>query len=92
MLILVLRNVPTHLSPHHMCHVNLIAGQEARMLTQAEMCSVFLVDKVTNELVAKVFDGTLVDINEKTAEDKGREIRIPINKGIAGKTHSRSLT
>ena len=60
------------------------------MLTQAEMCSVFLVDKVTNELVAKVFDGTLVDGEESKgqkgnkAKDKGREIRIPINKGIAG--------
>ena len=51
------------------------------MLTQAESCSVFLVDSKTHELVAKVFDGTLVD-GEKVG--KGHEIRIPINKGIAG--------
>ena len=51
------------------------------MLTQAERCSVFLVDKMTNELVAKVFDGTLVDGEEIKS---GPEIRIPINKGVAG--------
>ncbi|KAL5270598.1 hypothetical protein ACHWQZ_G001338 [Mnemiopsis leidyi] len=55
--------------------------QEARMLTQAERCSVFLVDKMTNELVAKVFDGTLVDGEEIK---RGPEIRLPINKGVAG--------
>eukprot|EP00116_Pleurobrachia_bachei_P003709 sb/3463971/ len=60
---------------------NLVFFQEARMLTQAESCSVFLVDSKTHELVAKVFDGTLVD-GEKVG--KGHEIRIPINKGIAG--------
>ena len=52
------------------------------MLTQAERCSVFLVDKMTNELVAKVFDGTLVDGEEIK---RGPEIRLPINKGVAGK-------
>ena len=36
--------------------------QEARNLTKAERCSVFLVDQENNELVAKVFDG---DIQEK---------------------------
>ena len=51
------------------------------MLTQAERCSVFLVDKITNELVAKVFDGTLVSGKEIKS---GPEIRIPINKGVAG--------
>lgn len=51
------------------------------MLTQAERCSVFLVDKMTNELVAKVFDGTLVDGEEIK---RGPEIRLPINKGVAG--------
>ena len=35
----------------------MVVLQEARMLTKAESCSVFLVDKITNELVAKVFDG-----------------------------------
>ena len=36
--------------------------QEARNLTKAERCSVFLLEKDTNELVAKVFDG---DVREK---------------------------
>ena len=36
--------------------------QEARNLTKAERCSVFLLEKETNELVAKVFDG---DIREQ---------------------------
>lgn len=37
--------------------------QEARNLTNAERCSVFLLDKDTNELVAKVFDG-IVTVDE----------------------------
>ncbi|KAK3099330.1 hypothetical protein FSP39_002735 [Pinctada imbricata] len=53
--------------------------QEARNLTQAERCSVFLIDKETDELVAKVFDGiTTNDSEEQT------EIRMPSTRGIAG--------
>jgi len=37
--------------------------QEARSLTNAERCSVFLVDSATNQLVAKVFDG-IVSMDE----------------------------
>ena len=37
--------------------------QEARTLTNAERCSVFLVDKASNELVSKVFD-VIVTIDE----------------------------
>ena len=33
---------------------------EARHLTQAERCSLFLVDKKNEELVAKVFDGNIL--------------------------------
>ncbi|XP_022085012.1 cGMP-dependent 3',5'-cyclic phosphodiesterase-like isoform X8 [Acanthaster planci] len=47
---------------------------EARNLTQAERCSLFLVEN--DELVAKVFDGHVLD-------EMG-EVRIPITQGIAG--------
>ncbi|KAI0232504.1 cGMP-dependent 3',5'-cyclic phosphodiesterase [Lamellibrachia satsuma] len=51
---------------------------EAKILTGAERCSVFLVENETNELVAKVFDGDSKTGNEST------EVRIPGNQGIAG--------
>ncbi|GFN82269.1 cGMP-dependent 3',5'-cyclic phosphodiesterase, partial [Plakobranchus ocellatus] len=38
--------------------------QEARNLTDAERCSVFLIDKDTDELVAMVFDGITADDKE----------------------------
>ncbi|KFP82218.1 cGMP-dependent 3',5'-cyclic phosphodiesterase, partial [Apaloderma vittatum] len=50
---------------------------EARNLSNAEICSVFLLDRLSHELVAKVFDGGVVD-------DEGYEIRIPADQGIAG--------
>ncbi|XP_061164662.1 cGMP-dependent 3',5'-cyclic phosphodiesterase-like isoform X2 [Saccostrea echinata] len=53
--------------------------QEARNLTQAERCSVFLIDKETKELVAEVFDG--ISTNNK---EEYNEIRMPITQGIAG--------
>ncbi|XP_071126265.1 cGMP-dependent 3',5'-cyclic phosphodiesterase-like isoform X7 [Mytilus edulis] len=53
--------------------------QEARNLTQAERCSVFLIDQEVDELVAKVFDGALANDNEVQSE-----IRMPITQGIAG--------
>jgi len=34
---------------------------EARSMTNAEKCSVFLMESDTNELVAKVFDGDIAD-------------------------------
>ncbi|XP_047126278.1 cGMP-dependent 3',5'-cyclic phosphodiesterase isoform X2 [Hydra vulgaris] len=49
--------------------------EEARNLTKAERCSLFLVDHENSELVAKVFDGI---------EKEKAEVRIPINQGIAG--------
>ncbi|ESN99733.1 hypothetical protein HELRODRAFT_83989, partial [Helobdella robusta] len=51
--------------------------QEARNLTQAERCSVFLLDKETNELIAKVFDG---DVSDPTI----KVFRIAASLGIAG--------
>ncbi|XP_059178627.1 cGMP-dependent 3',5'-cyclic phosphodiesterase-like isoform X2 [Physella acuta] len=53
--------------------------QEARNLTDAERCSVFLLDKDTDELVAMVFDGITADDKEVQGE-----IRLPKNQGIAG--------
>ncbi|XP_064609581.1 cGMP-dependent 3',5'-cyclic phosphodiesterase-like [Liolophura sinensis] len=53
--------------------------QEARNLTKAERCSVFLIDDHEEELVAMVFDGVTKDNNEVQ-----KEIRIPITQGIAG--------
>ncbi|MBN3293567.1 PDE2A phosphodiesterase, partial [Polypterus senegalus] len=49
---------------------------EARNLSNAEICSVFLLDRTSSELVAKVFDGGVVN-DEK-------EFRIPADQGIAG--------
>ncbi|XP_050417227.1 cGMP-dependent 3',5'-cyclic phosphodiesterase isoform X1 [Patella vulgata] len=51
--------------------------QEARNLTQAERCSVFLIDE--DELVAKVFDG--ISAGEQQIE---QEIILPKTQGIAG--------
>ncbi|XP_076333643.1 cGMP-dependent 3',5'-cyclic phosphodiesterase-like isoform X2 [Tachypleus tridentatus] len=53
---------------------------EARNLTNAERCSLFLLDEEQNELVAKVFDGNLADDGTETTS----EVRIPANQGIAG--------
>uniref|UniRef100_A0A8C5GC83 Phosphodiesterase n=1 Tax=Gouania willdenowi TaxID=441366 RepID=A0A8C5GC83_GOUWI len=50
---------------------------EARNLSGAEICSVFLLDRVSHELVAKVFDGGVVS-------DEENEFRIPADQGIAG--------
>uniref|UniRef100_A0A8C1WZ03 Phosphodiesterase n=1 Tax=Cyprinus carpio TaxID=7962 RepID=A0A8C1WZ03_CYPCA len=49
---------------------------EARNLSNAEICSVFLLDHFSHELVAKVFDGGVVNDDE--------EFRIPADQGIAG--------
>ncbi|UYV60750.1 PDE2A [Cordylochernes scorpioides] len=52
---------------------------EAKNLTKAERCSLFLLDKERSELVAKVFDDGDGD-SKKSPE----EIRFPANEGIAG--------
>ncbi|KAI8761655.1 cGMP-dependent 3,5-cyclic phosphodiesterase, partial [Biomphalaria glabrata] len=59
--------------------------QEARNLTDAERCSVFLLDKDTDELVAMVFDGITADDKEWQYGDGVQgEIRLPKTQGIAG--------
>ncbi|CAL1263009.1 unnamed protein product [Larinioides sclopetarius] len=64
-------------------NVNLLLKEvmtEARKLTGAERCSLFLLDREENVLVAKVFDGNSTeDLNECP-----KDITIPITEGIAG--------
>ncbi|KMQ96414.1 cgmp-dependent 3 -cyclic phosphodiesterase-like protein, partial [Lasius niger] len=50
---------------------------EVRKLTNAERCSLFLLDPDQQDLVAKVFDGISTD-------ETVNEMRIPIGQGIAG--------
>nr|XP_033320806.1 cGMP-dependent 3',5'-cyclic phosphodiesterase-like [Megalopta genalis] len=50
---------------------------EVRNLTNAERCSLFLLDPDQQDLVAKVFDGIAM-------KESVKEMRIPIGKGIAG--------
>uniref|UniRef100_A0A6Q2YZD4 Phosphodiesterase n=1 Tax=Esox lucius TaxID=8010 RepID=A0A6Q2YZD4_ESOLU len=74
-LLQVATNLFTHLDDVSVLLKEIIA--EARSLTSAEICSVFLLDVVSHELVAKVFDGGVV-IDDET------ELRIPADQGIAG--------
>ncbi|XP_041463445.1 cGMP-dependent 3',5'-cyclic phosphodiesterase-like isoform X3 [Lytechinus variegatus] len=74
----VAKNLFTHLDDVYVLLREIM--QEARNLTQAERCSLFLVEN--DELVAKVFDGQLIQSN-KSHEESG-EVRIPITHGIAG--------
>ncbi|XP_065834450.1 cGMP-dependent 3',5'-cyclic phosphodiesterase-like [Oscarella lobularis] len=53
--------------------------EEARKLTKAERCSLFLLDYETQELVAKIFDSSL----NRTGGNE-RDIRFPLTQGIAG--------
>ncbi|XP_028406740.1 cGMP-dependent 3',5'-cyclic phosphodiesterase-like isoform X2 [Dendronephthya gigantea] len=56
--------------------------QEARNLTQAEIGSLFLVDKERQELVSKVFfNHRGQEIGEK---EETREVRVPLGQGISG--------
>ncbi|XP_041949824.1 cGMP-dependent 3',5'-cyclic phosphodiesterase-like isoform X2 [Alosa sapidissima] len=74
-LLQVAKNLFTHLDDVNTLLKEIIA--EARSLSNAERCSVFLLDKANEELVAKVFDGGMVGENET-------ELHIPANQGIAG--------
>lgn len=49
---------------------------EARKLTNAERCSLFLLDPLGGHLVAKVFDGAVLEPD--------KEVRIPKYQGVAG--------
>ncbi|XP_044274540.1 cGMP-dependent 3',5'-cyclic phosphodiesterase [Varanus komodoensis] len=74
-LLQVAKNLFTHLDDVSVLLQEIIT--EARNLSNAEICSVFLLDRGSHELVAKVFDGGVVD-------DESYEIRIPADQGIAG--------
>ncbi|XP_073673704.1 cGMP-dependent 3',5'-cyclic phosphodiesterase isoform X3 [Garra rufa] len=74
-LLQVAKNLFTHLDDVSVLLQEIIV--EARNLSNAEICSVFLLDRVSHELVAKVFDGGVVSDEEK-------EFRIPADQGIAG--------
>ncbi|NXQ50031.1 PDE2A phosphodiesterase, partial [Catharus fuscescens] len=74
-LLQVAKNLFTHLDDVSVLLQEIIT--EARNLSNAVICSVFLLDRLSHELVAKVFDGGVVD-------DESYEIRIPADQGIAG--------
>ncbi|GFR02488.1 cGMP-dependent 3',5'-cyclic phosphodiesterase, partial [Trichonephila clavata] len=64
-------------------NVNLLLKEvmtEARKLTGAERCSLFLLDREENVLVAKVFDGNSTENLNECPQD----ISIPVTEGIAG--------
>lgn len=52
--------------------------KEAKTLVRAETCSLFLLDKEHGELVAEVFEKNGLD------DEYLKEIRLPLNHGIAG--------
>lgn len=76
-LLQVARNLFTHLDDLTKLLSEIM--QEARNLTKAERCSVFLLDKESNELIAKVFDGDI-----RNNKQISSEVRIPATQGIAG--------
>uniref|UniRef100_A0A8C6U2R9 Phosphodiesterase n=1 Tax=Neogobius melanostomus TaxID=47308 RepID=A0A8C6U2R9_9GOBI len=73
-LLQVAKNLFTHLDDVSVLLQEIIV--EARNLSGAEICSVFLLDRLSHELVAKVFDGVV--------SDEEKEFRIPADQGIAG--------
>ncbi|KAF4517970.1 hypothetical protein B566_EDAN005337 [Ephemera danica] len=77
-LLTVARNLFTHLD--NISDLLREIMMEARKLTNAERCSLFLLDREHHELVAKVFDG----IPAEAGNDNVPEIRIAENQGIAG--------
>ncbi|XP_067122627.1 cGMP-dependent 3',5'-cyclic phosphodiesterase-like isoform X2 [Centruroides vittatus] len=76
-LLLVARNIFSHLD-----NVTALLSEimtEARNLTNAERCSLFLLDKEQNELIAKVFDSNMADDGGES-----KDVRLPAHQGIAG--------
>ncbi|KAG9327973.1 hypothetical protein JZ751_017031, partial [Albula glossodonta] len=61
-LLQVAKNLFTHLDDVSVLLQEIII--EARNLSNAEICSVFLLDRLSHELVAKVFDGGVVNDDE----------------------------
>ncbi|XP_077518864.1 cGMP-dependent 3',5'-cyclic phosphodiesterase-like isoform X3 [Amblyomma americanum] len=77
-LLTVAKNLFTHLDDVTVLLREIMA--DARKLTKAERCSLFLLDKEQNELVAKVFDGHVAEDGSESMT----EVRIPADQGIAG--------
>ncbi|XP_046389171.1 cGMP-dependent 3',5'-cyclic phosphodiesterase-like isoform X2 [Ischnura elegans] len=77
-LLTVARNLFTHLSDISDLLREIM--MEARKLTQAERCSLFLLDEERDELVAEVFDG----IPAEPGNENAPEVRIAKTQGIAG--------
>ncbi|GFQ63933.1 cGMP-dependent 3',5'-cyclic phosphodiesterase, partial [Trichonephila clavata] len=77
-LLTVAKNLFTHLDDVTLLLREIMA--QARHLTKAERCSLFLLEKERNELVAKVFDGNVAEDGTETSI----EVRIPADQGIAG--------
>ncbi|NXI95664.1 PDE2A phosphodiesterase, partial [Psophia crepitans] len=74
-LLQVAKNLFTHLGR---CRLQGAAHARAPLREHARCCAhPFLLDRLSHELVAKVFDGGVVD-------DESYEIRIPADQGIAG--------
>lgn len=57
---------------------------QARNLTKAERCSLFLHDKQRKCLVAKVFDGTSSSESGQWSTTDRRQLDIPLDRGILG--------
>uniref|UniRef100_A0A452TWA0 Phosphodiesterase n=1 Tax=Ursus maritimus TaxID=29073 RepID=A0A452TWA0_URSMA len=79
-LLQVAKNLFTHLDDVSVLLQEIIT--EARNLSNAEICSVFLLDQ--NELVAKVFDGGVVDDEVRHGRAEGACARSPGGRGSAG--------
>lgn len=77
-LLTVAKNLFSHLGDVTVLLRQIMA--EARHLTQAERCSLFLVDKKNQELVAKVFDGNILP----DGSTEQSEVRLPLATGIVG--------
>jgi hypothetical protein len=56
----------------------------AAELVDCDRCSLFKVDRETNELYAEIFDGTTQTTSDEKKRDLKSEIRFPMRLGIAG--------
>ncbi|KZS09939.1 putative cAMP and cAMP-inhibited cGMP 3',5'-cyclic phosphodiesterase 10A [Daphnia magna] len=80
-LLAVAKNLFSHLDDVELLLKEIMS--QARHLTKAERCSLFLLDKQHKCLVAKVFDGTSSGSGQWGTTD-GRQLGIPADQGIAG--------
>jgi len=81
-LLKVAKNLFSHLDDVERLLIEIMT--EARNLTRAECCSLFLLDKQRNCLVAKVFDGTTGNSHWNISGASIHDLSFPSNQGIAG--------